>query len=214
MSLTLRDPVSGLTHLLGLLIALLGLYLLTVSSLLKADSEIYLMSNILYGCSLIAMYLTSSSYHLLNVKPETTLLLRKFDHMAIFALIAGTYTPFCLIVVKGGLGYGMCIFVWSLAVFGALFKIFWLHAPRWLYTLIYIFMGWLGLALAQPILEKIPAEGFAWLVGGGLFYTFGAVIYGTKRPNPFPGVFGFHEIWHLFVMAGSFSHFWCVYQYV
>ena len=211
---SLREPVSGFTHLAGIVLSAIGLWLLISSSILQTDSSIYITANLLYGISLIAMYSASTFYHLLPVKPKTILLLKKIDHMTIFFLIAGTYTPFCLISLKNPLGLKMFAAIWSVAILGVFLKIFWIHAPRWFYVSVYLFMGWMGAIIFQPLAQELSGNGIIWLIAGGLFYSVGAIIYGTKRPDPFPHIFGFHEIWHLFVMAGSFCHFWCIYRYV
>jgi hemolysin III len=140
--------------------------------------------------------------------------LRRIDHMMIFLLIAASYTPVCLILLKGGWGWSLFGCIWGFAVLGILLKVFWLQAPRWLYTVVYIVMGWLAIVALWPLAKVLSLGGFLWLFAGGLFYTFGAVIYATKKPNPWPKVIGFHEIFHVFVMLGSFSHFWLMYRYI
>lgn len=132
----------------------------------------------------------------------------------IFVLIAGTYTPVCLVVLRGPWGWSLLGTVWGLAVAGIVMKLFWMTAPRWLSTLLYILMGWLVVVAFVPLVEALPMQGILWLSAGGFFYTLGAVIYAIKRPNLVAGVFGFHELWHLFVMAGSFCHFWVMLHYV
>ena len=134
--------------------------------------------------------------------------------MMIFVLIAGTYTPFCLLALEGGWRAGLLALVWSLALCGVLLKYLWMQAPRWLSVTLYVGMGWTGVVAAPSLLQTIPSRGVAWVLGGGLVYSAGAIIYGLRRPNPMPGVFGFHEVWHLFVRAGSTCHFLAVLRYV
>jgi len=132
----------------------------------------------------------------------------------IFILIAGTYTPVCLIPLRGGWGWSLFGIVWGFAIAGVFIKLYWMNAPRWLYTGIYLVMGWMVIVAIYPLIKVLPTGALAWLAAGGLFYTVGAVIYAIKRPNLVPGVFGFHEIWHLFVMAGSFSHWWVMMNFI
>jgi hemolysin III len=134
--------------------------------------------------------------------------------MMIFVLIAGSYTPFLLVALTGFWRWGMLIGIWGIAISGIIFKAFWLNAPRWLYTAVYLVMGWLALIVIVPLVRALPTGAIVWLFLGGLSYTVGAVFYALKWPNPVPKVFGFHEIWHIFVMLGSFSHFWSVFRYV
>lgn len=132
--------------------------------------------------------------------------MRKLDHSAIYLLIAGTYTPICLTFFTGFWRGGMLAIIWSLALIGIVVKIFVIHAPRWLTAGIYLLMGWLSIAAIRQILAALPAGGLFWPVLGGLFFTVGALIYVLKKPDPWPGVFGFHEIWHIFVILGVLSH--------
>jgi hemolysin III len=168
----------------------------------------------IFGLSLTALYVASALYHLLPLSPRGTAKLRRLDHMMIFVLIAGTYTPFCLLALEGGWRVGLLGLIWGLALCGVLLKLLWMGAPRWLSVALYLGMGWIALAAAPALFRVIPAGGMAWVLAGALVYSAGALIYGLKRPNPVPGVFGFHELWHLFVMAGSACHFWAVLGYI
>jgi hemolysin III len=167
-----------------------------------------------YGVSLISLYAVSALYHLLPLSRAGVARLRRLDHMTIFVLIAGTYTPFCLLALDGGWRWGLLGLIWGLALGGVLLKLLWMDAPRWLSVVLYLAMGWVALIAAPALFRAVPAEGMAWVLAGGLTYSAGALIYGLKRPNPLPGVFGFHEVWHLFVVAGSACHFWAVLRYV
>jgi hemolysin III len=134
--------------------------------------------------------------------------------MTIFVLIAGTYTPFCLLALDGGWRWGLLGLIWCLALCGVLLKVFWMDAPRWLSVALYLGMGWVAVIAAPALFRAVPPGGIAWVLAGGLVYSAGALVYGLKRPNPVPGVFGFHEVWHIFVLAGSACHFWAVLHYI
>lgn len=210
---SLREPVSGLTHLAGALLSVFGLVLLIHRGLM-AESSIVFSALTIFGITLILLYTASSLYHLLPLSEDGVRLLRKFDHMMIYVLIAGTYTPISLIILDGLFGWSLFIVMWSLTAIGIVFKTFWFQAPKWISLVMYIGMGWLGLLAFPTLMDTLPLAALIWILMGGLAYTVGAVIYGLKKPDPLPRVFGFHEIWHLFVMAGSFCHFWVVYAYV
>jgi hemolysin III len=205
-----RDPFSGFSHLLGALVGLAALIFLVVQASLYGDIW-HVVSFAVFGVCMILMFGSSALYHLFQGSDEKILKLKRIDHMAIFAMIAGTYTPMCLIPLRESFGWTLLISVWGIALFGILLKIFWIGAPRWLSTLIYVAMGWACVFGLSTMKEVMPEASFDWLVYGGIAYTLGAVVYGTKRPNPWPESFGFHEIWHLFVMAGAFSHAIAVY---
>ena len=209
----LRDPVSGLTHLLGTLLSIPALILLIYYAA-KMATVWHVVSFAIFGASMILLYTASSLYHLLPISDKGTLVLRKIDHMMIYVLIAGTYTPICLVPLRGPWGWSLFGSVWGIAITGIFMTAFWIHAPRWLSTLIYTLMGWLVVIAFFPLAHSMPAGGIAWLVAGGLLYTIGAVIYGTKRPKINFRWFGFHEVFHLFVLAGSFAHFWLMFRYV
>jgi hemolysin III len=209
----LREPVNGLTHLAGGLLAFVGLAVLLATAARTGRWD-QLVAFGIFGSSLTALYLASSLYHLLPLSPAGVARLRRLDHVAIFVLIAGTYTPFCLLALDGGWRWGLLALVWSLALCGVSLKLLWMDAPRWLSVALYLGMGWVAVVAAPAFFRAVPAEGMAWVLTGGLTYSAGALVYGLKRPNPVPGVFGFHEIWHLFVVAGSACHFWAVLRYL
>jgi hemolysin III len=207
----LREPVNGLTHMVGGLLAVVGLGVLLATSRGRLDQYV---SFGVFGLSLISLYFASSLYHLLPLSPAGVARLRRLDHMTIFVLIAGTYTPFCLLALDGKWRWGLLTLIWSLALCGILLKSLWMDAPRWLSVVIYLSMGWVAVIAVPALLRAVPPAGITWVLAGGLVYSAGALIYGLKRPNPIPGVFGFHEVWHLFVIAGSTCHFWAVLRYV
>ncbi len=209
----LRDPISGITHLVGFLLSITALVILVVYAATSGTSW-HIVAFAIFGTSLILLYGASSLYHLLPLSPRGISILRKIDHIMIFILIAGTYTPVCLLPLRGAWGWSLFGVIWGIAIAGIFQSLFWINAPRWLSTLIYLIMGWLVIIAFYPLFQAIPLNGIIWFLLGGLFYSVGAIIYALKRPNPFPGVFGFHEIWHFFVMAGSFCHFWAMLNYV
>lgn len=209
----LREPVNGLTHAAGGVLAFVGLFVL-VASAASAGRMDQIVAFGIFGISLVALYIASSLYHLLPLSPAGVARLRKLDHVAIFVLIAGTYTPFCLLALDGGWRWGVLAIAWGLALCGASLKLLWMGAPRWLSVLLYLGMGWVAVAAVPALLRTLPAGGMAWVLAGGLTYSAGALVYGLKRPNPIPGAFGFHELWHLFVVAGSACHFWAVLRYL
>jgi hemolysin III len=209
----LREPVNGLTHLVGGLLASVGLVVLlaTAASAGRMDQ---LVAFGVFGFSLIALYTASALYHLLPLSPASVARLRRADHITIFLLIAGTYTPFCLLALDGGWRVGLLSLIWGLALCGVLLKLLWMDAPRWLSVTLYLGMGWVAVIAAPALFRAVPTGGMVWVLGGGLVYSAGALIYGLKRPNPVPGVFGFHELWHVFVVAGSACHYWAVLWYI
>ena len=209
----IREPVNALTHLLGALAAAIGLVVLLVNGAAN-NSARQVIAFAIFGTSLVLLYSTSGIYHALNLSERGLAILRRLDHMMIYVLIAGTYTPICLVLLPGHLGIGLLIAVWAIAAIGIIQKLVWMRAPRWFSTALYLGMGWAAMIVARPLLDVAPLGFLVWVITGGLFYTVGAVVYAMKRPNFVPGVFGFHEIWHLFVLAGSFSHYWAVLAYV
>ncbi|ACV61163.1 channel protein, hemolysin III family [Desulfofarcimen acetoxidans DSM 771] len=210
----LRDPFSGISHLTGIILSIAALILLVYNAA-YSGKILHIVSFAIFGTSLILLYTASTLYHLLPLSPKGLLILRRIDHMMIFVLIAGTYTPVCLIPLKGVWGYTLLVGIWLMAITGMIIKIFWVGAKRWFSTLLYLVMGWLIALALWPLLHTISIGGVIWMVLGGLFYTVGAILYGTKwPPNIIPGWLGFHEIFHLFVLAGSFSHFWLMMRYI
>lgn len=204
MSRGLREPVSGLMHLGGAGAAAVGLVVLLV---LGRDNPWKELALAVYGVSLVLMFAASAAYHLIQARPQIGRFLRTLDHSAIYLLIAGTYTPVCLFFFSGFWRWGLLAIVWSMALIGIAVKLFILGAPRWITAGIYLLMGWLAVIAVKPIVQSMPVSALVWLLLGGVFFTVGAVVYMAKRPDFFPGVFGFHEIWHIFVILGSLSHF-------
>lgn len=206
-----RDPVSGYSHLAGLVFAALGALVLIARS---AGSAASLATSATYAACLLALYAASSAYHLVPGSDSLTRTLRKLDHGAIFLMIAGTCTPVFVRAFDGRARVAMLATVWGLALVGILARVLWMNAPRALYTAMYLAMGWLVVVKGPRALAALPALATALVVAGGVTYTLGAVVYATKRPNPAPPQFGFHEIWHLFVLGGSALHYAAVFVLV
>jgi hemolysin III len=200
----LREPVNSLTHWIGAILALAGLIALLI---VGWSTPAKIISLVVYGLSLIGMFSASATYHMVRAKDKVLVILRKIDHSAIFLLIAGTYTPFCINAFDGFWKWGMLSIIWSLAAIGIIVKVFYINAPRWLNAGIYVVMGWMCVGASGQMLATLPAWVFIWLITGGVIYTLGAVVYSTKIFNFKPGVFGFHEVWHIFVMLAAAAHF-------
>jgi hemolysin III len=200
----IREPVNSLTHWVGALFALAGLIILLI---VGWGAPARIISLTIYGVSLIAMFSASATYHMVQVKDRVLEIFRKVDHAAIYFLIAGTYTPFCVNAFDGFWKWGLLGIVWSLALIGILMKVFYIRAPRWLNAGIYVLMGWLSVSAAGQFLAALPAWVLGWLIAGGVIYTLGAVVYITKIFNFKPGVFGFHEMWHIFVLLAAAAHY-------
>jgi hemolysin III len=209
----LRDPLAGFTHLLGALGGVVALVLLLVRAAHQGTAW-HLTSFAVFGAGMILLYTASTLYHWLPYGERRTARLRKLDHVMIFVMIAGTYTPICLVPLRGVWGWSIFGVVWGMALAGGVFKLFWMGAPRLLSTGFYIVMGWVAVVGIWPLVQALSPGAVFWLVAGGLSYTLGGVVYALKRPDPWPRVFGFHEIFHVFVLLGSFCHFWMMYAYI
>lgn len=207
----LRDPISGLTHLGAAILSLFGLIALI---LISWGEPAKLSSLIVYGISLIVMFSASATYHMTISSPKVLEILRKVDHSAIYLLIAGTYTPFCINAFSGFWKWGLFSIIWALAIIGVGIKIFIIRAPRWVNAGVYLLMGWLVVAATGEMLDKLPIGALVWLIAGGLIYTFGAIIYITKKLDFKPGIFGFHEVWHIFVILAAGAHFISILVYI
>jgi hemolysin III len=209
----LREPMNGLTHFIGVILSVIGTIVL-INLSLHPYKPYHIISFGIFGFGMILLYTTSTLYHWLKLSKAGIKKLRKADHIMIFIYIAASYTPICILALRGSFGQSVLAVVWCVAIGGIIIKIFWMSAPRWLSTFIYVLMGWLAVIVIYPLLNILSLEAFVWLFVGGLSYTIGAVIYALKKPNPFPGLLGFHEIFHLFVLIGTTSHFWLMYKYI
>jgi hemolysin III len=207
----LREPINGLTHFFAAIVAAVGLMALIVIAWKSVIKEVSLT---VYGVSLILLFAASAIYHMVKAKPKIIENLRKLDHSAIYLLIAGTYTPICMIMFDGFWKWGLLIIIWSLAMIGIIVKIFVIQAPRWLTAGVYIAMGWLCITAISEMLKVLPVGALVWLLIGGVIYTIGAIIYITKKLDFFPGKFGFHEVWHIFVILAALAHFIAIAVYI
>ena len=178
----IKDPVSCLTHMAGAIASIVGMIFLILLAV-REGTPWHIVGFSIFGASLILLYSASTIYHMLDISDRVNLILRKVDHMMIFVLIAGTYTPICITALRGGLGWTLLVVIWTAGILGMILKGVWMNAPRWLSTLIYAVMGWMIILAIYPLAKAIPAQGTVFLVMGGLFYTIGAVIYGLKWPK-------------------------------
>lgn len=214
----IKDPVSGFSHLIGAVLSIAGLVLLIIFAALHGEGAWDIVSFTIFGTGLVLLYTFSSLYHLLNVGDRATRVFRKFDHIMIYILIAASYTPICLGPLRGAWGWSIWGVVWGLAICGTILTAVWINAPRWLTTCIYIAMGWAVVIAVYPmitIFRSLDAlSSLWWLLAGGIFYTIGGLIYGLKWPPIKNKYVGFHEIFHVFVLLGSFCHFWFVFRYL
>ena len=208
MTLSIKDPGSALTHFIGMILAALASTPLLAVAASRSDT-LTVLSLAVFTLSMILLYGASTIYHTLNISEKANKVLRKVDHMMIFILIAGSYTPICVITLRDSIGYSLLALVWGTAAVGILIKMFWITCPKWFSSLIYISMGWLCILVMVPLVKSLPTAAFAWLMAGGIIYTIGGVIYALKLSifNARHQFFGSHEIFHLFVMAGSLCHF-------
>lgn len=215
MKLKVKDPGSALTH----FIAMIGAAAAAVPLLLKASHEpdsIHFLSLLIFIISMILLYAASTIYHTLDISENINRCLRKLDHMMIFILIAGTYTPVCLIVLGDRSGYLLLSLVWGIALAGILINALWINCPKWFSSMIYIAMGWVCILAFKQIILALPKAAFGWLLAGGIIYTVGGIIYALKLPifNSKHKNFGSHEVFHLFVMGGSLCHYILMYAFV
>lgn len=201
-----EEIANSITHGAGLLISLAGLVSLIVLSCIYGQTG-HIVSCTVFGVSLVLLYAASTLYHSFR-KPNIKRILKILDHSCIYVLIAGTYTPFLLVIVRGTLGWTLFAVVWSLTIFGIIFKAFFVNRFKIASTIAYILMGWLIIFAVKPLFQALPEGGIAWLVAGGMSYTLGTIFYMWKK-LPFN-----HAIWHLFVLTGSICHFMAVLFYV
>lgn len=215
MQITIREPGSAITHFIAMMMAVFAAVPLLIKAGIQSGQENLLAMAIFMG-SMILLYGASATYHSVDLTGRSLRIFRKLDHMMIFVLIAGSYTPVCLIVLGGKLGYTLLALVWGIAAVGMLIKAFWITCPKWFSSIIYIAMGWVCVLVFGPLLNTLSAPAFLWLLAGGIIYTVGGVIYALKLPifNSKHKSFGSHEVFHLFVMGGSICHFIFMYLYV
>lgn len=215
MKFKLKDPGSAITHFIAMILAILA----TAPLLIKAAHDaggMQVAALAIFIGSMILLYAASTLYHTLDISPKINRILKKIDHMMIFILIAGTYTPVCMIVLGDKTGWMLLALVWGIAIAGIIIKAFWITCPKWFSSVLYIGMGWVCVLAFQKIVAALPPAAFGWLLAGGIIYTVGGIIYALKLPlfNSRHKQFGSHEIFHLFVMGGSLCHYIMMYQFV
>lgn len=214
MNSYIREPINGLTHLAGAILSFIGLLAMVIKASLTTSSALAITAVIIFGISMILLYSASATYHMVIAKDKVIAFLRRLDHSMIFILIAGSYTPFCLISLNGVTGWLLFGIVTAVAISGILFKMIWFTCPRWLSTALYIAMGWIIIFAFSPLSKSLSFPGLFLLIFGGVLYTIGGAIYAIKPKFLEFKHFGFHEIFHIFIMLGSLAHFLSVFLYV
>ena len=212
---TLKYPIRSLIGVIAVLLSIVATILLIYRAATQGSAW-HVVSFSIYGVSLITLWTMSTLYHSLNVSIKANRTLEQLDHAMIYFLIAGTYTPICLIVLRGGWGWSLFGVNWALAITGIVLKLVFRQSEKWLIALFfsfYIIMGWLIVIAWGPLTLAMPRAGLYWLVFGGICYTVGAGVFNLRHLDFHPW-FGAHEMWHLFVLAGSFCHFWMMYNFV
>ena len=213
MQITIREPGSALTHFIGMLLAAVATLPLLLKTALTSN-EVYIKAMLIFAISMVLLYGASTLYHSVNLKGKYLEFFKKMDHMMIFVLIAGSYTPICMITLGGNIGYSLLLLIWGIAFVGMLIKALWINCPKWFSSIIYIAMGWVCVAVFGKLINTMSAVAFGFLLAGGIIYTIGGVIYAIKIPalDNKKKFFGTHELFHLFVMGGSICHFICMFN--
>ena len=215
MNITIREPGSALTHFIAMLLALCAAVPLLVRAAVHSGVK-SLTAMTVFMISMVLLYAASTIYHSVNCSGRILRIFRKMDHMMIFILIAGTYTPECLLTLPKPSGLMLLAAVWGIALVGIFIKGFWITCPKWFSSVLYIAMGWSCLSVLGQLFSLLPLHAFLWLLAGGLIYTAGGIIYALRLPlfDARHPMFGLHEIFHLFVMAGSLCHFVFMFCYL
>ena len=215
MQITIREPGSAITHYIAMMMAMFAAVPLLIKATMSQDVTC-IVAMVIFISSMILLYGASALYHAVNLTGKALKIFKKIDHMMIFVLIAGSYTPVCMLVLDKKQGYPLLALVWITAVVGMVIKMFWVTCPKWFSSVIYIAMGWECVLVFRPLLDTLPVGAFLWLLIGGIIYTIGGIIYALKLPlfDSMHKNFGLHEIFHLFVMGGSFCHFMFMFIYV
>lgn len=213
ISIKIREPGSAITHFLGLILIWIGAGPL-LQRAMEHGSITTTLSMFVFILSASLLYAASTLYHSVVMDLKKTLIFRKIDHTMISVLIAGTYTPVCLTALKGQTGYILLGAIWLLALAGIVLKLFFVSWPKWISSVLYVVMGWLCAFALKPLFEVLPLSAFLWLLFGGIAYTLGAVIYAFKLKafNEKHIYFGSHEIFHIFIMLGTFCHYMLLYN--
>lgn len=207
-------PWSAITHGVGAALAVWGTVLLLIRAVSRGLGAWAVVSFAIYGASMILLYTASTLYHCLKTPVRGRVALRKLDHCSIYLLIAGTYTPLCLMPLRTAGAWGWTLFgvIWGLAVLGIIMTLFWVNSPRWVTSGVYLFMGWLAVIALYPLWQVLGGAGLFWLLFGGVLYTVGGVLYAVKWPGRNNPRFGCHEIFHVFIVLGSVAHFMLMYR--
>ena len=215
MNITIREPGSALTHFIAMLLALCAAVPLLVRAAVHSGVK-SLTAMTVFMISMVLLYAASTIYHSVNCSGRVLRIFRKMDHMMIFILIAGTYTPVCLLTLPKPSGLMLLAAVWGIALVGIFIKGFWITCPKWFSSVLYIAMGWSCLSVLGQLFSLLPLHAFLWLLAGGLIYTAGGIISALRLPlfDARHPMFGLHEIFHLFVMAGSLCHFVFMFCYL
>lgn len=211
----IKDPGSAITHFIGMVMAIPAAIPLLIKAARQSD-PLYIVAMGVYALSLILLYTASTAYHTFDCSERINTILKKIDHMMISVLIAGSYTPICLLVLEKKTGLVLLGIVWGIALIGILIKAFWVYCPKWVSSVLYIGMGWTCVLAFGQIFHAMSPAGFGWLLAGGIIYTVGGIIYALKLSvfNNRHKYFGSHEIFHLFVMGGSLCHYIVMYAYI
>lgn len=198
-----KPSMRGVSHQIGAFVALIA-GLVLVASVTSTQARV---ATAVYAASLVAMLGISALYHRRHWPPGPRRWMKRLDHSAIFVLIAGTYTPICLLVLESEVGVRLLVVAWAGAALGVARALFWVSAPKPLSAALYVLLGWLVVVEWRAVAQGLGGAGVAWLMAGGAAYTLGAVVYALRRPDPIPKVFGFHEIFHVFVLVGAACHY-------
>lgn len=210
----LREPVNGITHLIGAILSLFGLIAMIIKISTIGGNPLSYTAILAFGIGSILLYSASATYHSVISTKKVIMLLKRIDHSMIFVLITGSYAPFCLLALHNTAGYVLFGFVLVASIIGIAFKIAWVTCPRWLSSIIYIGIGWFAVFAIYPISKVLPIGGLFLLLLGGIMYTVGGIIYALKKDKIKIGAFGTHEIFHIFIMFGTLCHFIAVFKYV
>ena len=214
MSNYMREPINAITHLIGAILSFIALIAMIIKVACENPNAIGITAVIIFGISMILLYATSATYHMIISSDRVINFLQRLDHSMIFILIAGSYTPFCLIALNGWSGWVLFFVIIAIAICGITFKMAWFNCPRILSTSIYIIMGWMAIFVFKPLLASLSATGLSLLIAGGILYTVGGIIYALKPKCLEFKYIGFHVIFHIFILLGSLCHFLCIYLFV
>lgn len=207
------EIINTSTHIFGTMLALLGMVLLIVKSSIIGDPW-KIVSFSIYGTTLFLLFLASSLHHGINASKKTEELFRLFDYLAIFPLIAGTYTPLCLILLRNEIGWSVLGVIWAIAITGIVIKSSFKKFPKWAVNAIYIGLGWVGTVFVIPLYFQQGIEPIIYIAAGGIVYSIGFIVFNSEKPNFVPGKFGFHELWHILVLLAAVIHYLGMYFYV